>query len=129
MAEYDPSNERNWYRVHIDLIATFVVCSYTEESAKLKVDYYCQSRPGLGLDIEEEGSLPLTTEWAKPLDAFELEYYKSLGDDVNPVRLIEDRRRIPLVSLNERRQDSRHKQLGLFTINNAGVIGYSQGEY
>ncbi len=129
MREYDRSCERNWYRVHIDLIATFIVRSYTEDSAMLKVDYYCQSVPGLGLNIEEEGSLPLMTEWAKPLGVSEREYYESLGDDINPVRLIEDKRRIPVIRPKERQQGSRYKQLGLFTINDAGIIGYSKGKY
>ena len=111
MREYDRSCERNWYRVHIDLIATFIVRSYTEDSAMLKVDYYCQSVPGLGLNIEEEGSLPLMTEWAKPLGVSEREYYESLGDDINPVRLIEDKRRIPVIRPKERQQDRKSTRL------------------
>lgn len=91
--EFDRSNERNWYRVHIDWIASFVVCSYSEESAMLKVDYYCQANPKLGLNVEPENKLPLCPEWAKPLEPFEVEYYDTLGDNVFPVRLVEDNRK------------------------------------
>ena len=92
--EYDRSNERNWYRVHIDWIASFIVRSHTEESAMLKVDYYCQANPKLGLRIEPENCLPLHPEWAKPLDPIESDYYNSLGDQLAPIRLVEDNRRI-----------------------------------
>jgi hypothetical protein len=40
MVEFDRSQERNWYKLHVAGIAEFVVCSYTEDGGMLKVDLY-----------------------------------------------------------------------------------------
>ena len=114
MMEFDRSHERQWYRVEIDWIASFIVRSYTEEGALHKVDLYCQSEPKLGLSVQPEGGLGLYPEYAKPLDPFEEAYYDKLGDET-PVRLVEDRRMLDPPQVKKTSQGQDRNQLKLFS--------------
>lgn len=89
MVEFDRSGERDWHIVRVGKLASFVVRSYTEDGAKQKVDYYLEQNKFLGID--SLGKLPHSI-WTKPLDSFSYDFYESNGDEVTPVRLIEDRR-------------------------------------
>ena len=89
MVEFDRSGERDWYVVHVGKLASFVVRSYTEDGAKQKVDYYLEQNKFIGID--SLGKLPHSI-WSKPLDSFAYDFYDNNGDEITPVRLIEDRR-------------------------------------
>jgi hypothetical protein len=124
MNEFDRSAERCWYAVSVCSLAKFIVRSYTEDGAKHKVDYYLEINKQIG--INSLGMYPHALV-AKPLEPIDIDYFNDIGDEITPVRLVDDYRKLPLTNYNEPKKLTQiDGQQKFFNMNNYGKITYSQ---
>jgi hypothetical protein len=124
MIEFDRSAERCWYAVSVCSLAKFVVRSYTEDGAKQKIDYYLEINKQI--DINSLGMYPHALV-AKPLEPLDIDYYDVIGDEITPVRLVNDYRKLPLTNYDETKKPTQvDGQQILFDMSIYGKITYSQ---